>query len=371
MAINWVNAPAMWYRGSGGVTSLRLLGDYHSGMFAAVSNASNNRVGFHALVGSRSGWVYGTQATTAANSPLIARDCPPLATRHWGARYVLGAQLNSSERPMFAVRDEAYASGITHLTITADVSGVIRIRRGTVSGALLATSAASGWLVGASGRADFWSVQANIHDSTGSCTVYRNGEEVVTFSGDTQNGGVGTIGAVVWYLASFAAGDNPAWFLEDLYIGDSSGSVATSALPDLAVDVLNPDGDGDTAEGTANTGTATAAVNDAATGGVPDGDATFVALESGEKHLFSLDNLTAPAATIYGVQHSTLWRKDDAGAVTAKQLIRSGGNEYVGASIDPGVSYTWQETMRMTDPATTDPWGAAGVNALQAGVEHA
>lgn len=369
MTIEWVNAPAMWYRGTGAwSSSSRKLGDHHTGLFSAVSHSSSNEVRFGALAGSRSGWVYGP-SSTASNVQVIAVDVPPLATRHFGARLPLGAMLNGSERAMFAVRDEGWASGVTHLTVTTDVTGVIRIRRGIVTGTVLATSSVGGWMQGGSGRADFWSVDVTIHDSAGACTVYRNGEEVVTFAGDTRNAGVGTVGSIAWYFSSYAT-SSPSWFLEDLYYGDSSGPAATSALPDLAVGVLDPDGDGDTAEGVPNTGTAVAAVNEAATAGIPDGDTTYVELAASQKHLFAYGNMATAPATIYGVQHDTLWRKSDVGAAVARQVVKSGGAEYAGALVDPGVAYTWREAMRTVNPATGLPWDVAAVNAIQAGVEY-
>jgi hypothetical protein len=94
----------------------------------------------------------------------------------------------SAARPVIALRSDAGAT--THLTVTTTATGALEVRRGTTSGTVLASSAAS---VFAAATWYYVELQAKLHDTAGFVTLRLNGTTIASNpTCDTKNAGTKT-----------------------------------------------------------------------------------------------------------------------------------------------------------------------------------
>lgn len=117
----------------------------------------------------------------------------------------------SATRTVFELRSDA---GVTqHITVNVTATGVVEVRRGTISGTVLASSAA-----GVVTAAAWFYVEAKVklHDTTGSVEVRVNGVQVIapTTGLDTKNAGTKTTFDAVRLVGS----NTPQFTYDDVYI---------------------------------------------------------------------------------------------------------------------------------------------------------
>lgn len=67
-------------------------------------------------------------------------------------------------------------------------------------------------------------------------------------------------------------------------------------------------------------------------------------------------------------QQTALARKDDAGDRALSLVLKSGADVAGAPPAVLGSSYTFIETIHDQDPATSEPWTPAAVDAVQAGL---
>lgn len=116
----------------------------------------------------------------------------------------------SSNRTVASLRSDAAAT--QHLTIVATSTGAIEIRRGTVSGTVLATTATG--LI-AINTWNYLELQAKLHDTTGFVTLRLNGTQVATATNvDTKNAGTKTTFDSVQLAGATGIADT----FDDLYL---------------------------------------------------------------------------------------------------------------------------------------------------------
>lgn len=245
--------------------------------------------------------------------------------------------------------------------ITVGFSGtVLQVMRGGLAGTVLA-SYSSIFL-----SATFYHIEISvtIADAGGSVVVRSNGVTVISFSGDTKNGGTGTnIDAVGCGVASGVTG-----LFDDIYICDTTGSAPYNAfLGDVRVHTMSPSAAGTTTQFTPSSGANYTTVDE-----LPYSATDYVAASSTTlKDTYQMSDLPAGAATIFAVQTNLIAKKTDAGNIAIKPVVRSGGTDYSGASTALISSDLTISHLRVQDPATSTAWTAAGVNGMEAGVEIA
>jgi hypothetical protein len=247
-----------------------------------------------------------------------------------------------------------------HLTVSLHNGTQFQLRRGGWNDTLLATGVYSvtGWV--------YVEISASIHDTTGSVTVKVNGTTVITFSGDTKNGGTNnTIDAISGGLVYSSVTYN---YYDDLYVCDETGSAPYNTfLGDVRVHTMSPSAAGTTTQFTPSSGANYTTVDE-----LPYSATDYVAASSPTiKDTYQMSDLPAGAATIFGVQTNVIAKKTDAGNIAIKPVVRSGGTDYSGSSTVLSSSDITISNLRTQDPATATTWTAGGVNGMEAGVEIA
>lgn len=207
-------------------------------------------------------------------------------------------------------------------------------------------------------------LKAIVHDTTGSFELRINGQSAVSGSNvDTRNGQSGTTDRIT-LGGPFNCGYNAYC---DLYVCDGSGSVNNNFLGDVRVARLLPNANGDLNQFTPSAGSNFQCVDEAN----QDSDSTYVTgAAAGNKDLYNIENLAFTPITIFGVKTQSVLRKDDAGALTARNIIKSGSATANGTTIAPGVGYAQYTDIWEVDPQTTTAWSKAAIDSLQIGVER-
>lgn len=135
------------------------------------------------------------------------------------------------------------------------------------------------------------------------------------------------------------------------------------------IHTLLPDGVGTNTGMTAGTGNTFAEINDPL-GATHDGDTSYIAGGSvGNKSDFTMENITEMPSTIHAVQTNVVVRKTDAGTVGVTPYIDSNTAIASGTETGASESYVVKKDVFETDPDTTAPFTASGLNALKVGIE--
>lgn len=255
-------------------------------------------------------------------------------------------------------------SGATaHVILKMRTDGTLDLYRS--GGALLASGPASAILE------DVWyfiEIKAVISD-TGSCDVRVDNATVISFTGDTRNGGTGT---AVDAIALNKTGSDPSGsitpnlYYDDLYGCDASGSVNNDFLGMGRVQTLLPSGAGTDTDLTPNPG----APNYDNVNDIPYSTVDYnYSTTPGDRDTYAMSDLSASTATVAGIQTVIIAQSTDASA-QVKAALRSGGSVYYDASVVLNATATDASiVVRETDPATSAAWTVSNVNALEAGVE--
>lgn len=235
-----------------------------------------------------------------------------------------------------------------HVRINRNTSNQLQILRNTT---LLATSAGAHPL-----GAFHLYVGSVIADAGGSVTVKVDGVDVVTFSGDTRNGG--TSGVI--NQLSYPAG-NSSYHFSDLWINDSTGSVNNGF--DGVVRVVAGRMSADGASGVQFTRLSGAAnyemIDD--TIGLHDGDITYNSgASAGLKDFFTVNasDFSGMAGTIVGTALVYWAKTPDGGTHTTRGLTKKGGTTTNGVTVAVSGSYTRYEDSLPLDPQTAAAWAS-------------
>jgi hypothetical protein len=180
---------------------------------------------------------------------------------------------------------------------------------------------------------------------------------------DTQPQSVSTVDQIAFSLISGNAYD-----IDDMYVLDTAGTTNNSFLGDVRVEPLFPTGAG--AHTTFSPYPAANAnyVNVSET--AMDGDATYNFSQAvGALDSFVAGQLSNPALTIFGVGLVTAARRDASGSRALANYLQSGSATALGASVQLGATYAYQQDIFETDPATSAAWTQTGIDNMQIGYE--
>lgn len=303
--------------------------------------------------------VGGAAATGTNDTPRVKRTITPTARLFGGvAQKVHSGTFGSGTTAAIMFHGDTGATD--HITLNWDAAGRIQVRRGTGSGAIIATSTHTPVISGSWVHIG-WEV--TIADAGGIVNVWLNGVQVITFTGDTKNAGTSTnIDAI-----SVPAGLNV--FSDDLYWNDNLGGVQNTFLGDLSVKEVRGNGNGASSQWVGSDGNSTD--NYLLTDEVPLNTTDYVASSTAaDRDLYAVADLTI-TGSVLAVQVHAYAQKTDAGARSLKTLQRSSGGTVVASSALP-LTTTYgvlSGTLRTTDPDGA-AWTVATVNSCQYGIEN-
>jgi len=255
-------------------------------------------------------------------------------------------------------------AGSPQVVLAVNANGALEVWRGNsvfALGTLLGSSAPG--LITAGFY--FCDVDAFIATSTGSVNVYigvaAGGSPTITLSGvNTQNSSNAYINQVSIGFLSGGVSTTGMRF-DDFHAHDGSGSAPNAVLGEgTRIYTKMPSSAGYATTWTANGASANwQCVDDIP----PDGDTTYVSAAA-----FPLtEGYSAGTAgftgTVNGVVRRSYIRKDDAGAHTFSNGVRSGGTNGLGAAASVNSTYAYVESFFATDPNTSAAWTAAGADA--------
>jgi hypothetical protein len=257
-----------------------------------------------------------------------------------------------------------YDGTTAHFTLAINASGNLVAYRGTDSGSLLGTGAS----VLSTGATYHIACKVVISDTVGVVLLKINGvTELNLTSQDTRNGGNATANIFQFYAQSSAAGNT--WYRDDLYIMDGTGAVNNDmpADPDLRVEALYPNGNGNYSQFTGSDGNSTdnyLLVDETSS----NNDTDYVASATTNNiDSYTMTNLTATAGNIIGVQTVLVARKDDAGTRGLKPHFRIGTTDYAGTTVNHKDSYFVEREIYGVSPASGSAWTISEVNGLEYG----
>jgi hypothetical protein len=258
----------------------------------------------------------------------------------------------------------AFMDGATeHCSVRQDATGHITFTR---NGTVLATSAnvlSSGW----------WhiEVKATIGDAadspSGRYQVRVNGSATgwIADSGvgqDTRNAGNKYVTGI--QLRTGGTATNTTHRFTDVYICDTTGSVANDFLGPSRFIVTRPVGVGNSADFAGNYAENFANVNEL----LADGDTTFNQ-SSTPGHIDLFEHNNVPAGTVHAVQH-VIEARDAAVTRTIRAKTRIGGTNYSGPTTAAlTAAYLFHCTPVTLSPATSAQWDDGEVNGAEWGYE--
>lgn len=262
------------------------------------------------------------------------------------------SNVDSTVRCSFSVYGDSGAT--QHLTVGHNAT-TVTLWRGGVGGTVLGTAPIS-----ALAQAyNYFELEETIADAGGVAKVRLNGVEVITYSGDTKNGGTAnTIDTI-----SFNANGVVSWF-DDMYVNNDSGSAPDNTYwGDVRILPVRPSGVGNSTQFTPDSGANWSRVNEN-----PYSAANYVSSStSGHKDLYAAGDIST-SLTVLGVRVAAIAKNPDGGAVSVQTALRSGGTDYAGSAVPLGPTDAVISTLYPTDPATGVAWTPSGVNAAQIGV---
>lgn len=206
------------------------------------------------------------------------------------------------------------------------------------------------------------------HDSSGTCNVYLDGNEIISFSGDTRHRS-GLNANDRYDRVLFRVGTSDILYIDDFYVADTSGSGVTDVVGDSVVETLSPTSDVLTDWTQDFGGNLYDRINE------DTQHAGYIADDtSGNKALFETTNLSANAAagTIQGVMLCCDSLQTQQGMNKYPKAITqngSGGTVQDTGDFRPGTDNPLCHTVIMENDPDGNSWSASTVNQLRIGVE--
>ena len=155
---------------------------------------------------------------------------------------------------------------------------------------------------------------------------------------------------------------------DDTYSLEKDATTPNDFLGDCTLEVLRPDSNGTTNNGTPSAGSNYECVDDVTN----NADTDYVTLDAvNEIELYSYPNLSVASATIHAVITRNVARKLTAGARSIQHLVRTNSTNYTdGSDGGMGSEYSFAEIHYwMLNPDDSLAWGVADINALQTGIK--
>lgn len=216
---------------------------------------------------------------------------------------------------------------------------------------------------------NYFEVKVKFHASLGGLVQIRmNEEEIFNVSGVTTASTVsGDLRPSMIIIGG--SGNGARIEVDDLYICDDQGAIHNDFLGDNVIARLNPNGVGNSSQFTVLTGPSNYQDVDEDD---PDSDTSYVQSKTvGQKDTYAFQDITSDPVTIECVATKSFVKKTDGGSRTFVHVARSGGVEGDSATLYPGGTYRFMQSIFPLDPNTSAAWTKAGVNAAEYGFKIA
>jgi hypothetical protein len=328
---------------------------------------------------------YGLQAvadSSGANVGSLVLNLPSSGTQFFcgfALKIVtLPTTANTTQTTLVAFAENSGAANLS-LKVVLESTGKLRfVQGGSGSGTLLTDNWTGTTLT--TGTWYYVEVKVKWASSTAAadCEIrvdYGSGPTVVNQIAASQNTTYGGQSGYSYFAISEYSATNhwvansTCFYMDDLYVLDTNGSVNTGYLGNCKVETLTPAGAGASAQWTRSTGTNNYAnVNE-----IPDdGDTTYnYTTGTNNRDSFTFSSLSSVPQAIYGVQAAAMERID-ASETTRNTLLslRISGSYYdSGNSGNLTSAYIGYRKIWETNPATSSSWNSTVVNALEAGIK--
>lgn len=318
----------------------------------AVVSTSGGRFGGGALkLGTPGQWAGSFTAVFPAANALVV-GCSYTFTAFYGSSIVF----------------RLLSGAISQCGVFVNTNGSLEVRRGGVSGTAVTGGLSAAGIV----TAGVWyriECKVKLDDSipAGSCEVRVNGATVLTVAtGQDLNNAGGNVADGISILPGNIGGGHSNDTVDDIVVMDQSGSELNDWLGDVRIETIYPNGAGTHQDWSPSTGSDHAAVIDEA----PPNTTDYIYSDtSSEKDTSALGNLGVTLSDIYAVQVNSYAAKDGAGDISIRNLIRSAGEDEVGATAALSSSWLGVSSIHTKDPKTDAAWSQSAVDALEAGVE--
>jgi len=285
----------------------------------------------------------------------------PAATAGMGARVWFEGLPGGAANPCFFRFNDG--ANNTHVSIAVTSTGVIQAWRGTQSfpsGTLL--GATTGPVVTAN---SFSHIEAKvlISDTVGTVEVRVNGVAVLTLTGkDTGNSADLTVAQVMLTASSrgdLATQEIPIYF-KDFIAWDSTGTYNNNFMGSVSVIALTP-----TSDVALNWTPSSGGVGYSLIDESPPVDTGYISAASPPPAAYKAgqSNLPSSVTSVRGLMTLVRARKTDGGDGSVQVGLISGASTDLGADHPVSTAFTYYYDFSETDPATTNPWLPAAVDA--------
>lgn len=237
-------------------------------------------------------------------------------------------------------------------------AGKLEIRRGESS--ILATSTQTLSL-------NTWyyvELKTTFNNTTGSATLMVNGEIWASVENvDTQATGNSSANGIKIGSTTQVSKE---FYIDDLYVCDTSGTVANNFLGDVRISALYPNANDTPIQWTPYGVTNNYEAVDESPSNY-DTDYNYTAT-SGYNDIFQFSDLPVASGSIYGVQLLCLARKDDGGSRYLRLLYKPGTTIYNGTNVfSLSDTYTYVSEIKETNPDTGTNWTISDINSAKFG----
>lgn len=247
-----------------------------------------------------------------------------------------------------------------HNTLKVSGTGQLHVDRGSTTIA----SSAVGVIKGNTWH--YVEVKILMSDTVGTVDVQVDGVNVISATGlDTKNGGT-----VAAYDAMHMYGTGNEFWVDDVYICNGAGGVNDDFFGPIWVETLVPNGNGNYSDMLGSD--ADSVDNYLLVDELVVNDADYIGSATvTDKDTFTMQDVSAAAATIHGVEARLRAYKTDSGAKSIRAMLRRATTDAAGA-VDHSLAETaWGGYAEIwdIDPVAAAAWTVANINATEFGAE--
>jgi hypothetical protein len=241
-------------------------------------------------------------------------------------------------------------SGTAQFTVGFGADGTASMRRGGSGGTLVATTTTqlplcnSGWWI---------DIELLAQDAAGVCTLWVNGVQYLTYSGDTRNAGAdGFDQFILGFTVSFDTA-----YVDDIIVH----TLAEGRPGETFIGLQLPDGN-DVIQSNGGAGTYTNVDEN------PMTSTDTNVFTTGQQDTYDVASLAWTPATIYGTKVSQ-WAARNGTVTQVQGVCKSGATTSLGTAVVIAASDTFRvvDTYYSTDPNTAAAWTEANLNAMKIG----
>jgi hypothetical protein len=245
----------------------------------------------------------------------------------------------------------------TNWILSITTTGAIQAKR--ANGTVLGTTATPVVTAAAWHHIEVFTVMS---DTVGEIKVWVNEELVLNLTAlDNVNTALAECSQIQFEVSGvYPSATGNDWYIDDLYIYDTSGSINNAApLGDLNAYLLVPTGDTSEADWSLSTGANGYALIDEST----PNDADYIqSATAGDRSEFDLTDLPLTVNYVAGLFCHTRALKTDAGGAQLETSIMSSGSRSTPNAKSITTAATWWHQAVETDPATGSRFTRSGVN---------